>query len=116
MPGYVTAEQLAVLYHDASVLAFPSRFEGFGIPVVEAMSVGCPVIAADATALPALVGDAGMLVSPDDVGGWADAISGLLSNPGARARLAAAGRARAATLAAVDPIARVVDAYRRAAA
>jgi glycosyltransferase involved in cell wall biosynthesis len=116
MPGYVTAEQLAVLYHDASMLAFPSRFEGFGIPVVEAMSAGCPVIAADATALPALVGDAGLLVSPDDVGGWADAISGLLSNPDARARLAAAGRARAATLAAVDPIARVVDAYHRAAA
>jgi glycosyltransferase involved in cell wall biosynthesis len=115
MPGYVTAEQLAALYHDASMLAFPSRFEGFGIPVVEAMSAGCPVIAADATALPALVGDAGLLVSPDDVGGWADAMIGLLDSPEARARLSDAGRARAAELAAVDSVARVVDAYHRAA-
>ena len=114
MPGYVTAEQLGVLYHAASMLAFPSRFEGFGIPVVEAMSAGCPVIVADATALPALVGDAGLVVSPDDVGAWADAISGLLDNAEARARLSDAGRARAAILAAVDPVARVVDAYQRA--
>lgn len=115
MPGYVTAEQLAALYHDASMLAFPSRFEGFGIPVVEAMSAGCPVIVADATALPALVGDAGLLVDPDDVGAWVDAMNGLLDNPDARRRLADAGRARAAELAAVDPVAGVVDAYRRAA-
>jgi len=115
MPGYVTAEQLGVLYEEASMLAFPSRFEGFGIPVVEAMSAGCPVVVADATALPALVGDAGLLVSPDDVGAWADAMAGLLENPDARARLAEAGRARAAELAAVDPVTRVVDAYHRAA-
>jgi glycosyltransferase involved in cell wall biosynthesis len=115
MPGYVTAEQLAVLYDEALLLAFPSRFEGFGIPVVEAMSAGCPVIAADATALPALVGEAGLLVDPDDVGAWAAAISGLLDHPDTRKRLAEAGRARAAELAAVDPVARVVDVYRRAA-
>jgi D-inositol-3-phosphate glycosyltransferase len=62
------------------------------------------------------VRDAGLLVAPDDVGRWADAMIGLLDNPDARARLGAAGRARAATLAAVDPVAQVVDAYRRAAA
>jgi glycosyltransferase involved in cell wall biosynthesis len=115
MPGYVTTEQLAVLYDEASLLAFPSRFEGFGIPVVEAMSAGCPVIAADATALPALIGDAGLLVDPDDVAAWSAAISGLLDNPDNRKRLAEAGRARAAEFAAVDPVARVVDVYRRAA-
>jgi glycosyltransferase involved in cell wall biosynthesis len=115
MPGYVTAEQLGVLYEEASMLAFPSRFEGFGIPVAEAMSAGCPVIVADATALPALVGDAGLLASPDDVGAWADAMTGLLDNPDARARLSEAGRARAAELATIDPVALVVDAYQRAA-
>ncbi|HTC69593.1 MAG TPA: glycosyltransferase family 1 protein [Acidothermaceae bacterium] len=115
MPGYVTTEQLAVLYDEALLLAFPSRFEGFGIPVVEAMSVGCPVIAADATNLPALVGDAGLLVDPADVDAWAAAISGLLDSSDTRKRLADAGRKRAASLAAVDPVERVVDVYRRAA-
>jgi glycosyltransferase involved in cell wall biosynthesis len=115
MPGYVTAEQLAALYHDASMLAFPSRFEGFGIPVVEAMSAGCPVIVADATALTALVGDTGVVIDPDNVGAWADAMNGLLDNPDTRQRLADAGRARAAELAAVDSVALVVDAYHRAA-
>jgi glycosyltransferase involved in cell wall biosynthesis len=113
--GYLTTEQLAALYGDAAVLAFPSRFEGFGLPIVEAMTAGCPVVAADATALPAIVGDAGMLVDPDDVAGWAQAISDLLSSPESRTQAAAAGRARAIELAAANPVQRLVDVYWRAA-
>jgi glycosyltransferase involved in cell wall biosynthesis len=111
MLGYVTAEQLAALYEGASLLAFPSRFEGFGIPVLEAMAAGCPVVAADATALPSLVGDAGVLVDPDDGPGWARAISNLLADDDARQRLSDASRARAATLAAADPVQLLVDVY-----
>ena len=109
--GYVTTEQLAALYSGASLLAFPSRFEGFGIPVVEAMTAGCPVVAADATALPSLVGDAGMLLDPDDVPGWTRAISELLADDAARQRLSDAGRARAAELTAIDPVQLLVDVY-----
>ncbi|HEY3923206.1 MAG TPA: glycosyltransferase family 1 protein [Acidothermaceae bacterium] len=109
--GYVTSEQLAALYAGASMLAFPSRFEGFGIPVLEAMAAGCPVVAADATALPSLVGDAGVLVDPDDGPGWARAMSDLLADDAARQRLSDAGRARAAELAAIDPVQLLVDVY-----
>jgi glycosyltransferase involved in cell wall biosynthesis len=113
MLGYLTSEQLAALYAGAKILAFPSRFEGFGIPIVEAMAAGCPVVAADATALPSLVGDAGVLVDPDDVSGWARAISDLLADDAARQRLSDAGRARATVLAAVDPVQLLVDVYAR---
>jgi glycosyltransferase involved in cell wall biosynthesis len=109
--GYVTSEQLAALYAGASMLAFPSRFEGFGLPVLEAMAAGCPVIAADATALPSLVGDAGVLVDPDDGPGWAQAMSDLLANDATRQRLSDAGRVRAAELAATDPVQLLVDVY-----
>lgn len=111
--GYVTSEQLAALYASASLLAFPSRFEGFGLPVLEAMAAGCPVVAANATALPSLVGDAAVLVDPDDGPGWARAMSDLLADPAARQRLSDAGRARAAELAALDPVQLLVDVYAR---
>ena len=112
--GYVTSEQLAALYASASLLAFPSRFEGFGLPVLEAMAAGCPVVAANATALPSLVGDAAVLVDPDDGPGWARAMSDLLADQAARQRLSDAGRARAAELAALDPVRLLVDVYARA--
>ena len=114
--GYVTSEQLAALYAGASLLAFPSRFEGFGIPVLEAMAAGCPVVAADATALPSLVGDAGVLIDPDDGAGWARAMSDLLADDAARQRLSDAGRVRAAELAAIDPVQLLVDIYARVGA
>ena len=114
--GYVSTAQLAALYSGTVVLAFPSRFEGFGLPVAEAMSAGCPVIAADATALPALVGDGGVLVDPDDVDGWAREMARVIGGPVVRKELADAGRARFAELAAADSVERLVDVYRKAAA
>ena len=116
MLGYVTSEQLAALYDGAALLAFPSRFEGFGIPVIEAMAAGCPVIAANTTALPSLTGDAGVLLDPDDVHAWASAISDILGDDAERQRLSDAGRARAVTLAAVDPVQLLVDVYARVGA
>lgn len=93
--GYLPSRDLDALYHDAVALTFPSRFEGFGAPVLEAMSRGCPVLAADATALPEVVGDAGMLVSPDNPDEWFHAMRDLWEDEDLRVRLGKAGTERA---------------------
>jgi glycosyltransferase involved in cell wall biosynthesis len=79
----------------AAALVFPSRYEGFGAPVVEAMHLGCAVLAADATALREIVGNAGWLIDPDAPQAWADAVQRLLSDPTTRQSLVDAGRTRA---------------------
>lgn len=94
--GYIPAGDLDALYTQAAALTFPSRFEGFGAPVLEAMSKGCPVIAAHATALPEVVDDAGILVSPDNSEQWANAMSTLLRDETKRQKLVKSGLARAA--------------------
>ncbi len=93
--GRISAADVAGLYRAASVVAVPSRYEGFGLPAAEAMAYGAPLVAAAATALPEIVGDAGVLVDPDDVEGWAEAIAALLDAPGEGERLRAAGLRRA---------------------
>lgn len=93
--GYVPARDLDALYHEAIALTFPSRFEGFGAPILEAMMRECAVIAADATAIPEVVHDAGRLVSPDNAEDWADTMSELIDDVELRAALAKAGCERA---------------------
>lgn len=97
-PGRVTAEDRDALVAHATVLAFPSRYEGFGAPVLEAMALGTPVVAADATALPEVTGGAAVLVAPGDVEAWAEAIHSLLGDGTERARRVQAGRDRASEL------------------
>ena len=92
--GLVPRPELTALYEAALALAWPSRFEGFGIPVLEAMSAGCPVVASDATAIPEVVGGAGILLSPDDTAGWTAALGRILSDPALREDLVARGRER----------------------
>ena len=74
----------------------PSRYEGFGLPALEALACGAPAIVADASSLPEVVGAAAELVPPDDVGAWADAIARLWHDPNRRAALRERGFARAA--------------------
>lgn len=93
--GYIAEGDLNSLYGAATALTFPSRYEGFGAPVLEAMARACPVIAADTTALPEVVGHAGKLVGPDDVEGWAGAMKELIVDHDLRAALAHAGLERA---------------------
>ncbi len=95
--GRIPRADLDALLAGAAALAFPSRYEGFGLPVLEAMAVGCPVVAARATALPEVVGDGGVLVDPDDPAAWAATLAQVATDPEVRARLATAGRARAAS-------------------
>ena len=94
--GRVPRGDLDWIVRHAVALAFPSRFEGFGLPVLEAMGNGCPVIASAASALPEVVGDSGILVDPDDTDGWAEAMLRLLEDPKARGWYIEAGLARTA--------------------
>lgn len=112
--GRVPADDLHGLYQLASVVTVPSRYEGFGLPAAEAMVHGRALVAARATALPEVVGDAGVLVDPDDVAGWADAIERLLGDPAERARRAEAGQARAEQLSWAANARALADAYRQA--
>ena len=112
--GRVPTEELDALFRDAVALVYPSTYEGFGLPLAEAMAVGCPVVASDRTAPPEVVGGAGILLDPDDVGGWADAMLRLLDDEGRRADLTAAGRERVRSFSPEEAARRQVAAYRLA--
>jgi glycosyltransferase involved in cell wall biosynthesis len=114
--GHVDPVRLRALYDGAMMVAVPSRYEGFGLPVVEAMARGVPVVAADAASLPAVAGGAALLVPPLDAGAWAGALRRLASDPPLRARLAAAGRERAAAFTAQAASAALIDSLERAVA
>lgn len=88
--------RLAGCYEAAVALLYPSRHEGFGLPLLEAMTHGCPVIAAPLTSLPEVGGDAALYADADDAEEWADVMSRLMQDADARHRAIAAGRVRAA--------------------
>jgi len=112
--GHIDRGDLHWLYRHAVALTFPSRFEGFGLPVLEAMGHGCPVIAAAATALPEVVGDSGVLLSPDDPDAWAAAMIELLTDETRRQWLAEAGIARTAEFRWSSSAGQLQHAYERA--
>ena len=94
--GAIDEDDKPALYAGAALFAFPSRYEGFGLPPLEAMAAGAPVVAADATSLPEVVGEAGRLVAPAAVAQWTEALLALLGDEAEAAARAAAGRRRAA--------------------
>jgi glycosyltransferase involved in cell wall biosynthesis len=96
-PGYVTEQERLRLYGEASMLVIASSDEGFGLPAVEAMTIGLPVVASNRGALPEVVADAGVLADPDDRSAFASAMRKVLENPSLRRDLAARGIARART-------------------
>lgn len=95
LPGYIRDEdQLIALYQGASLFTFPSRYEGFGLPPLEAMAAGVPVIASNRTSLPEVVGNAGILVDPDDLPGWLAQTKRILGDAALRETMIAEGRKR----------------------
>lgn len=89
--GFVDDDDLPTLYSNATLLAFPSLYEGFGLPILEAMACGCPVISSNASCLPEVVGDAGKLLPPDNARRWTNAMQKLLEDGASRAHWVAQG-------------------------
>jgi glycosyltransferase involved in cell wall biosynthesis len=93
--GFVSDEDLPVLYSAARVFVYPSLYEGFGLPPLEAMASGVPVIASNVSSLPEVVGDAGVQIEPSDEGALCEAIRALHDDPDAWQRRSQAGLERA---------------------
>jgi glycosyltransferase involved in cell wall biosynthesis len=91
LTGYLAREDLVLAYNLADLFVYPSLYEGFGLPSLEAMACGCPVVTSDRSSLPEVVGDAALLVDPEDVPALARAMAALLHRPDKRAELAARG-------------------------
>lgn len=98
MVGYVHDADLNSLYQEAEVFVFPSAYEGFGIPVIEAMTHELPVVSSNAFSLQEVVGDGGILVDPYDVDGYVRAITKLLESPIERSNWIKRGKKRASEL------------------
>lgn len=112
MAGHVDDATLAAGYREALAFVFPSRYEGFGLPPLEAMAAGCPVVSSPCGALAEVLGDAAILVAPDDETSWMQAIERLAEDSPLRERLIAAGRARAAGFTWARTARETVEAYR----
>lgn len=114
MTGRITDDELVGLYRAADCFVFPSRYEGFGFPPLEAMACNTPVISSDRTSLPEVVGDAALLVDPDDVDAIERGLAELLSSPELRAELVERGRRRVARFTWSRCAELTVEAYRSA--
>lgn len=89
-----TKNEISLLYNRAKMLVFPSLYEGFGLPVLEAMACGCPVIASNTTSLPEIVGDAGILVDPNDASALARQIIKVLKDSNLAIKMSESGKVR----------------------
>ena len=114
--GYLSTDTLATLYHLADAFVFPSLYEGFGLPPLEAMASGTPVLTSNVSSLPEVVDDAALLVDPYDPESIADGMRQILSDDSMRERLVRRGRARAASFSWEESVKRVLTVYRQVAA
>ena len=114
-PGFVAFDDMPAVYTMARALIFPSRYESFGIPIVEAMACGCPVVTATTSACPEIAGDAALLVDPDDVAGLASAMQRISFDEGLAEELRQKGFRRAASFSWEQSARTLLDELRRAA-
>jgi glycosyltransferase involved in cell wall biosynthesis len=108
-------ELLANCYRNAAVFAYPSLYEGFGLPPLEAMSLGCPVVCSDASSIPEVVGDAAVMFDPGDTDAIRAALEGVLGSIGRKAELVARGARRSSLFGWRRCAQETVEVYRRIA-
>lgn len=109
--GEVAEEDKVALYQGATAFLYPSRYEGFGLPVLEALACGVPVVGSDATSIPEVVGDAGSLVSPDDARAMAGALIAVVTQPELRGTLSERALKQAARFSWDKTVRETVEAY-----
>ncbi len=114
LTGYVEDTDLPTLYRAADLFAYPSLYEGFGLPPIEAMACGTPVLVSDAPALPEVVGDAARIAPVNDPEAWAAALNEMLTDPLERRRYSEAGPRRAACFTWEETAQRTREVYRDA--
>lgn len=114
--GYVPAKELPLWYNAADLFVYPSLYEGFGLPPLEAMACGTPVVTSKVSSLPEVVGQAGLLVDPTDVEALTTAMAQALSHAGTQEKMRAAGPKQARTFSWEKAARHTVDTYRRALA
>lgn len=110
--GHVAPEDVVTLYNAADLLVCPSLYEGFGLPVLEAMACGTPVVCSNTSSLPEVAGDAALLVEPRDVAAWAEAIGRALGDGSLRAEMRERGLRRAAAFSWEQAARETLEVYR----
>jgi glycosyltransferase involved in cell wall biosynthesis len=110
--GYLPDETLAILYRLASVFVFPSLYEGFGLPPLEAMAIGTPVVTSNASSLPEIAGDAAILVDPYSIDAIEDGMRRVLTDPLLAADLRRKGLLRAQQFSWQGSVAKTLEIYR----
>lgn len=110
--GYVPQRELNALYGSASVVGYPSRYEGFGLPPLEAMACGAPVVVSRVAPFPEVVGDAAVLVTPGDIDALANALRDVVDDDDRRTAMREAGLARARLFSWANAAERTADVYR----
>jgi glycosyltransferase involved in cell wall biosynthesis len=112
-PGYVDDADLPALYSAADLFAYPSLYEGFGLPILEAMACGTPVVAGNQSSLPEVVGQAGLLIDPYDVDALAVAMNNVLSDPARQQQLVEAGYKQAQQFTWDEMVTRLLKLYKK---
>jgi len=113
--GYVAEGELAALYQAAAVVVFPTRYEGFGLPAVEAQQAGAPLVCSDLPVLREIAGEGALYTPVDDAGAIAQTVGTLLADREAQQRLRTLGRANAGLLSWRRAADLTIDCWRRAA-
>lgn len=111
--GFQEEPQLVALYNAAQLVWFPTRYDGFGMPVIEAMACGTPVISSNTTGIPEVAGNAALLLSPDRMDDHIEAVTGLLADSTARAEMSRKGRERASGYRWANSAAQMTEVFRQ---